>query len=115
MAELANAYITITPRVDFAPVAGMLRELADRLDEMQERFNGTMRDEFPHEFPHKSTPKVIKHFELPKKGNPLVDGEEFPYYVSADFPVDTTTREGVTFVTLTLLADKVTIGGEVVE
>lgn len=44
MAELANAYITITPRVDFAPVAGMLRELADRLDEMQERFNGTTRD-----------------------------------------------------------------------
>ena len=37
MAELANAYITITPRVDFAPVADMLRELADRLDEMQER------------------------------------------------------------------------------
>ena len=45
MAELANAYITITPRVDFAPVANMLRELADRLDEMQERFNGTTRDE----------------------------------------------------------------------
>lgn len=62
-------------------------------------------------------PKLIKHFDLPmhKKGEPTVDGEEFPYYISADYPVDTTTRDGLTFVTLTLLAEKVTIGGEAVE
>ena len=60
-------------------------------------------------------PKLIEHFYVPKGGHPIVDGEEFPYYVSADYPVDTTTRDGVTFVTLTLLAEKVTIGGEAVE
>ena len=62
-------------------------------------------------------PKLIKHFELPKKGQPLVDGEEFPFHVSADYPVETRTHqgEGITFVTLTLLAEKVTISGEVVE
>ena len=62
-------------------------------------------------------PKLIKHFEVPKKGEPLVDGEVFPFYVSGDRPVDTETHrgEGLTFVTLTLLAEKVTIGGEAVE
>ena len=62
-------------------------------------------------------PKIIKHFDLPKVGAPIVDGEEFPYYVSGDFPVETTTSRGggVTLVTLTLLAEKVTIGGEAVE
>ena len=59
-------------------------------------------------------PKFIKHFDLPKKGQPTVDGEEFPFHVAADYPVETRTRQadGLTFVTLTLLAEKVTIGGE---
>ena len=62
-------------------------------------------------------PKVIKHFDLPKKGHPIVDGEEFPFHVSADHPVETTKRyaDGLTYVTLTLLAEKVTIGGEAAE
>ena len=62
-------------------------------------------------------PKVIEHFYVPKVGHPIVDGEEFPFYISSDYPVETTTRvaDGVTFVTLTLLAEKVTIGGEAVE
>ena len=62
-------------------------------------------------------PKLIEHFYVPKKGHPIVDGEEFPFHVSAGYPIETTTRQadGITFVTLTLLAEKVTIGGEAVE
>ena len=62
-------------------------------------------------------PKLIKHFYAPKKGHPIVDGEEFPFHVSADYPLETTTRhaDGITFVTITLLAEKVTIDGEVAE
>ena len=39
MAVLGTAEITITPPVDLGPAAAMLRELADRLDELQGRFN----------------------------------------------------------------------------
>ena len=60
-------------------------------------------------------PKLIEHFYVPKGGHPIVDGEEFPFYVSGDHPLDTTTRDGLTYVTLTLLAEKVTIGAEAAE
>jgi hypothetical protein len=69
-----------------------------------------------HVFIEVDAPKIAKHVHVKK--NPdrtaqlFVDGTEFPYAVSADSGIDTSTSaDGITTVTLTIFADQVTIDG----